>query len=105
MPQKSHRVASRQAEVSRERKRKKKSRGPQVSQRNPASPPDEAALASVDGPGPAPEPISPATPPRRERPQRVALPVYQYVYADLRRIAIIAAAILVVLIVLTFVLG
>jgi len=105
MAKKSHRVASRQAAVSKERKRKKRSQPPQ---RHPM-PAGAPAAPSTDA---TPEPATVATPesstaPSVTRPAstRQAVPRYQYVIADLRKIALIAGAMLVILIVLAFVLG
>ena len=102
MPKKSHRIASRQAAISRERKRKKRS---QASHPHPM-PAMPAAL-------PIEPPVS--EPPTGERPTVTvtqpppsAHPVpsrYRYVIPEIRKIAIIAAVILAVLIVLTFILG
>jgi len=109
MAKKSHRVASRQAQVSKERKRKKRS---QVSQRHLMSAGAPGAPSTVATPEPATAPSTVATPkpstaPSVTRPAstRQAVPRYQYVIADLRKIALIAGAMLVILIVLAFVLG
>lgn len=100
MPKKSHRVASRQAAVSKERKRKKRS---QSSQRRVTATPVKPASVPPDGPSVTPEPIAP--PLTQPRPStRPVTPRYQYVSAELRKIAIIAGAIFVILIVLTFLL-
>lgn len=113
MAKKSHRVASRQAAVSKERKRKKRS---QASQRHPMPAGAPAAPSTMATPEPAPEtatsPSTVATPEpstatsvTRPASTRQAVPRYQYVMADLRKIALIAGAMLVILIVLAFVLG
>lgn len=109
MAKKSHRVASRQAAVSKERKRKKRS---QASQRHPMPAGAPAVPSTVATPEPATAPSTVATPepstaPSVTRPAstRQAVPRYQYVIADLRKIALIAGAMLVILIVLAFVLG
>lgn len=110
MPKKSHRVAARQAVVSKERKHKKRS---QASQRHPmpagapAAPSTEATLKPPATP-PTVATAEPSTAPPVTRPTPVARPVaprYQYVTADMRKIALIAGAMLVILIVLAFVLG
>ncbi|TET37456.1 MAG: hypothetical protein E3J65_06480 [Dehalococcoidia bacterium] len=101
MPKKSHRVASRQAAVSRERKRKKRS---QSSQRHVIATPAKPASVLPHGPSVTPGPIAP--PPTQPRPStRPVAPRYQYVSAELRKIALIAGAIFVILIALTFLLG
>jgi len=125
MAKKSHRVASRQAAVSKERKRKKRS---QASQRHPMPAGAPAAPSTMVTPEPAPDtatsPSTVATPEpstststvatpepstatsvTRPASTRQAVPRYQYVMADLRKIALIAGAMLVILIVLAFVLG
>jgi hypothetical protein len=105
MPKKSHRVASRQAQVSKERKRKKRAQSPQrratTAQVKPAgSPAAQPSTASK----PAIQP-SAATKPAAKPSAPQAIPRYRYVIADLRKIALIAGAMLIVLIVLAFVLG
>ncbi|MFQ5924731.1 MAG: hypothetical protein ACE5IE_01865 [Dehalococcoidia bacterium] len=101
MPRKSHRVASRQAEVGKERKRKKRSRAPQ---RHAVATPDKPAGVPPHSPSVTPEPIAPPLP--QPRPStRPVTPRYQYVAVELRKIAILTGAILVILIVLTFLLG
>lgn len=97
MAKKSHRVASRQAQVSKERKRKKRS---QVSQRHPmpAGAPVAPSTVATPKPSTAPSVTRPAS-------TRQAVPRYQYVIADLRKIALIAGAMIIILIVLAFVLG
>ncbi len=110
MPKKSHRVASRQAAVSKERKRKKRA---QASQRHPMPAGAPAVPSTVATPGPPAAPSTVATPEPATTPSvtqpapaaRQAIPRYQYVVADLRRIALLAGAMLVILIVLAFVLG
>lgn len=113
MAKKSHRVASRQAAVSKERKRKKRS---QTSQRHPMPAGAPTAPLTMATPEPPPEtatsPSTVATPEpstatsvTRPASTRQAVPRYQYVMADLRKIALIAGAMLVILVVLAFVLG
>ncbi|MBE0415459.1 MAG: hypothetical protein IBX36_02835 [Dehalococcoidia bacterium] len=92
MPKKSHRVASRQAEVSKERKRKKRS---QASQKR--------AVAISASPSPAPKPPAQPSASKPSLPQ--AVPRYRYFIADLRKIGVIAGAMLIILIVLAFLLG
>ncbi len=103
MPKKSHRVASRQAAISRERKRKKRA---QAAQRQPI--PIKRAAPAIEPPVSEPpataEPTSVTVtqPPPSARP---VAPRYGYVTAEIRKIAIIAAVMLAILIVLAFVLG
>lgn len=108
MAKKSHRVASRQAAVSKERKRKKRSQTPQRHPM-PAGAPAAPSTEATPEPATAPSTVAtePSTAPSVTKPAstRQAAPRYQYVIADLRKIALIAGAMLVILIVLAFVLG
>jgi hypothetical protein len=97
MPQKSRRVASRQAAASKERKRKKKSRA-QTLQR-------QVKPAGVPTAQPPVAPESPSAPLPQPPKVRQAAPRYQYVTSELRRIAILAGAMILILVVLAFVLG
>lgn len=112
MPKKSHRIASRQAEISKQGKRKKKSQASQkdtVPSGAPAvqstqstettyKPPVSSLPVSTTQPYSA-SPIAQTAPAARQ-----VAPRYQYVIADLKKIAIISGALLVILIVLVFVL-
>ena len=105
MPKKSHRVASRQAQVSKERKRKKKAQSPQ---RQAAVTPAESGTIHVAEPQAVPKPeIQPLAPAKPSAKPAVAqaVPRYQYFSSDLRKTAVLAGAVLLVLIVLAFVLG
>ncbi len=103
MPKKSHRIASKQAEISRERKRKKRA---QVAQRQPVVP--RPAAPAIEPPVSEPATTAETTsvtitqPPPSVRP---AASRYQYVTAEIRKIAIIGAVMVAILIVLAFVLG
>ncbi len=107
MPKKSHRVASRQAAISRERKRKKRA---QAAQRQPM--PAKPAIPTIEAP-PAEPPVGSEpstititqTPPSTRPSVRTIAPRYQYVTAEIRKIAILAAVIVAILIALAFVLG
>jgi hypothetical protein len=112
MPKKSHRIASRQAEISKQGKRKKKS---QASQKDtmPSGAPAVQSTQSTETTYKSP--VSPSTvsttqpysasPIAQPAPAaRQVAPRYQYVMADLKKIAIISGALLVILIVLVFVL-
>ena len=94
MPQKSHRVASRQAAVSKERKHKKKSKGQTTQKHTVATPSTPTSAAD-----PAVPTAAHPTPQARQSVTR-----YQYVNADLRRIAVIAGTMFAILIMLSFVL-
>ena len=112
MPKKSHRIASRQAEISKQGKRKKKS---QVSQKDamPSGAPAVQSTQSTETTYNSPvssstvsttQPYS-ASPIAQSSPAaRQIAPRYQYVMADLKKIAMITGALLVILIVLVFVL-
>lgn len=105
MPKKSHRVASRQAQVSQERKRKKRAQSTQrqsiVTPAQPASAP-EAQTPPASMPTVQP---SAASKPSAKPSAAQSIPRYQYFIADLRKIALLAGAIIIVLIVLAFVMG
>jgi hypothetical protein len=105
MPKKSHRVAARQQAVSRERKRKKKPRA-QAPQVRPTSPPP-AATPSIEprAAEPATEEAATVTMTQPTPLPRTVASRYLYVITELRKIAIISAAALVILIILAFVLG
>jgi hypothetical protein len=105
MTKRSHQIASRQAAISRERKRKKKS---QTSEKHVES---LGAPAPVDVASGSPVAISnvvqsPAYSVSTKSSQSIQLDEnrYQYVVRDLRKIAIIAAPLIVILIILAFVL-
>ena len=112
MPKKSHRIASRQAEISKQGKRKKKS---QVSQKDamPSGAPAVQSTQSTEATYNSPvssstvsttQPYS-ASPIAQPAPAaRQVAPRYQYVMADLKKIAMISGALLVILVVLVFVL-
>ena len=94
MPQKkSHRVASRQAAASKERKRKKKAQATQ--HRVKATPPTPELVDA-----PPPEPVAPSI----AQPAQEVEPARQYLGRDLRKIGIIAGSMIIILIVLGFVL-
>ena len=112
MPKKSHRIASRQAEISKQGKRKKKS---QVSQKDtmPSGVPAVQSTQSSETTykSPVSSPTVSSTQPYSASPVAQPVPAarqvasrYQYVMADIKKIAIITGALLVILIVLVFVL-
>jgi len=105
MPKKSHRVAARQQAVSKERKRKKKTRA-QAPQVRP-TPPPPATTPSIEPQAsePVTDEAATVTITQPTMPPRTVASRYLYVVAELKRIAIISAAVLVILIILTFVLG
>ena len=112
MPKKSHRIASRQAEISKQGKRKKKSQASQKDAMSSSAPAVQSTLStetSYESPVSSStvsttQPYS-ASPVAQPAPAaRQAAPRYQYVVADLKKIAMITGALLVILIVLVFVL-
>ena len=105
MPKKSHRVASRQAQVSKERKRKKRAQSPQ--RQATVTPAEPASIPAAQPPAASKPAIQPAAAPKPSaKPSAAqAVPRYQYFIADLRKIAVLAGAMLIVIIVLAFVLG
>jgi hypothetical protein len=105
MTKRSHQIASRQAAISRERKKKKKS---QVSEKRVES---SGAPASVDFAAGSPVASStvvqsPAYSVSTKSSQSIQLDEnrYQYVVRDIRRIAIVAMPLVVILVILAFVL-
>jgi hypothetical protein len=110
MPKKSHSVASRQAASSKERKRKKKSQGSSRRSMPAGATPDTSTEFTAETPAmpstvatPEPQITSKVTRPAPTAQQEA--PRYQYVTADLRKISLIAGAMMIILIVLVFVLG
>jgi len=118
MTKKSRRVASRQAAISKERKRRKQARA--HTWQGPVAPVKPADVTAADTEVAVPAMTPPATPPEAPlaappepvaRPEvqpasaRAIAPRYQYVIAEIRRIGILAGAMVVILIILTFVLG
>jgi len=105
MTKRSHEIASRQAAISRERKRKKKS---QTSEKNVESSGAPAPVDVASGSPVASSNVvqSPAYSVSTKSSQSIQLDEnrYQYVIRDLRKIAIIAAPLIVILIILAFVL-
>lgn len=118
MTKKSRRIAARQAAIGKERKHKKLLRAHAGPER--AAPPEPADVTVADTEVVAP-PVTPAAAPPTDSlpaspepaalPQapsassRAVAPSYRYVIAELRKVAILAGAMGVILIVLTFVLG
>ncbi len=110
MPKKSHRVASRQAASSKERKRKKKSQGPSRHSIPAGATPDISAEFTAETPVmpstvATPEPKITSNVTRTTTAAQKEAPRYQYVIADLRKTSLIAGAMIIILIVLVFVLG
>jgi hypothetical protein len=105
MTKRSHQIASRQAAISRERKKKKKS---QVSEKRVESPGAPAPVDFVAGSPVASSTVvqPPAYSVSKKSSQSIHLDEnrYQYVVRDIRKIAIVATPLVVVLIILAFVL-
>ena len=105
MTKRSHKIASRQAAISRERKKKKKS---QVSEKQVRSSGAPSSVGVVDSPSSANSGVvhtsmqSAST--RSSQSIQFDENRYQYVIQDLRKTAIIAFPLLVILIILAFVL-
>lgn len=114
MPKKSHRVASRQAAASKERKRKKKSLSPSKRSIPADAGPDTSTEFTAETPVvpstmATPEPKFTSnvtrTASRTTTAAQKEAPQYQYVIKDLRKISLIAGTMVIILIVLVFVLG
>lgn len=103
MSKKSRKRAAKYSELSRTRKRKQTSRRFSEQQAAPAQPKEEVAVASAEK-----SPASKAQPKIQAKvtpSQSRILAGYQYVRDDLKKTAILAGAMIVLLIILTFVLG
>ncbi|MBM3157717.1 MAG: hypothetical protein FJ004_10605 [Chloroflexi bacterium] len=103
MTRKSHKRAARYSELSRTRKRKQPLRHLPEQQAAPAQPKEEVATASVEKP--LASRVQPKIQPKVTSAQSKMLTSYQYVRDDLKKIGILTGAIIVLLIILTFVLG
>ena len=103
MTRKSRKRAARYSEISRTRKRKQPLRHLPEQQAAPAQPKEEAVVASAEkSPAPKAQPkIQSKVIPSQSR----MLAGYQYVRDDLKKTAILAGSMIVLLIILTFVLG
>jgi hypothetical protein len=105
MTKRSHQIASRQAAISRERKRKKKSQSTEKHSESSGAP---APIDVAVNPASASSNIAqtPVHNVSTRSSQTIQLDEnrYQYVIRDLRKIAIIAAPLIVILIILAFVL-
>lgn len=107
MAKRSHRIASRQAAVGKERKRKKKAQAgerrtaPHEAQVPTSTMPDAAEELASE---PAPEEVSAPAASQTSRAVSPEPSRYDYVRVDLRNIAIIAVPLLVLLIILAFIL-
>ena len=103
MTRKSRKRAARYSEISRTRKKKQPFRHLPEQQAAPAQSKEEAVVASAEkSPAPKAQPrIQSKVTPAQSR----MLASYQYVRNDLKKIGILAGAMIVILIILTFVLG
>jgi len=105
MTKRSHQIASRQAAISRERKRKKKPQTPEKQAESSAAPVQAEAVIStsnvssniIEKPARAAS-VKPSQPAQQDENR------FQYVVRDIRKIAIVAVPLVLILIVLAFVL-
>ena len=110
MAKRSHRIASRQAAVGKERKRKKKAQSGEKRAVSYTAPPDgidAPEYAAESAPEPIPEEVSApetVTSPQPARAEGGDTSRYRYVISDLRIIGIIAGPLLVLLIILALIL-
>ena len=103
MSKRSHDIASRQAEISRERKRKKKAQG--ADKRGVSSTPAEPFEGTdTTSASQVMESSSGYVSPQPAQSIRADDPRYHYVYRDIKTIGRIAAPLVVILIILAFVL-
>lgn len=103
MTRKSRKRAAKYSELSRTRKRRQPLRHLPEQQAAPAQPKEEAVAASAEK-SPAPK-AQPRIQPKATSAQSRMQASYQYVRNDLKKIGILAGAMIVLLIILTFVLG
>ena len=103
MTRKSRKRAARYSEISRTRKKKQPFRHLPEQQAAPAQPEEKAVVASAEK-SPAPK-AQPRIQSKVTLAQSRMLASYQYVRNDLKKIGILAGAMIVILIILTFVLG
>jgi hypothetical protein len=103
MTKRSHDIASRQAAISRERKKKKKSQTSEKHDEPSGAPNQVGVVASSSSSGAVQTPAQSAS---TKSSQSIQLDEnrYQYVKRDLRRTIIIAVPLIVILIILAFVL-
>jgi hypothetical protein len=99
MAKKSRKTAARYSELSKTRKKKQKSKPSLQTQAATVSATQDAAE-----PKPARRPVVKQAP-RAQAEHKRGLPSYDYVRADLKKIGVLAGAMILVLIILTFVLG
>lgn len=110
MPKKSHKRAAKYSELSKSRKKRQGARPapePKVVSATPSDTPSEEIAAPVvkKSPVPAKSPAPQRGGPRTLPGVRIAIPEYRYVRDDLKRVGILTAAIIVIIIILAFVLG
>jgi hypothetical protein len=105
MTKRSHQIASRQAAISRERKRKKKSQSTEKHSASSGAPaPIDVAVNFASASSNIAQTIAHNVSTRSSQSIQLDENRYQYVIRDLRKIAIIAAPLIVILIILAFVL-
>jgi len=103
MTRKSRKRAAKYSELSRTRKKRQPFRHLPEQQAAPAQPEEKAVVASAEK-SPAPK-AQPRIQPKVTSAQSRMLASYQYVRDDLKKVGILTGAIIVLLIILTFVLG
>jgi hypothetical protein len=99
MAKKSRKTAAKYSELSKARKKKQRGKPSLQAQAAPVS-----AAQDTAEPKPAKRPVVKQTP-RAQSEHKRGLPSYDYVRADLKKIGVLAAAMVLVLIILSFVLG
>lgn len=99
MPRKSRKTAARYSELSKTRKKKHRAKPALQTQAVPVSGPQDVAESKS-----VPKPAVRHTP-RTQSELKRGIPNYDYVRADLKRLGVLAAAMIVILIILSFVLG
>ena len=105
MTKRSHQIASRQAAISRERKRRKKSQAPEKQAESSAVPAQtEVAISTSNVSSDIVEKPARTTSVKPSQPAQQDENRFQYVVRDIRKIAIIAVPLVLILIVLAFVL-
>lgn len=106
MPKKSRKRAARYSELSRAKQKKRKQLTRIAPEQTVSTAKETQEVAATKEAASAKAPITSTTKAAKTQPERkITIPGYQYVRADLKRIGILAGAIIVILIILAFVLG
>jgi hypothetical protein len=108
MPKKSRKRAAKYSELSRSRKKQRQGTrpAPEVKAVSDTTSPEavEATPVVKKSPVPAKSP-APQRAPKLQPGIRISIPEYRYVREDLKRVGILTAAVIVIIIILAFVLG